>query len=233
MLFMWCYNYVWRHNRLHCDIIMPVLCSVMIFHCSVMCFVQNLIEKLEKLQNQSLRTILGAPRWTRILTMLQETGLLSVSDRLKHLQVGFAIKVIKRHKRWQLQSEFLSHMKTDGDTSGVRSFSMRTIDLLKHTLPGSQLDDLRQDLPYQSPPLPWKWIPANFNIITPEGDKSKNNPWDLHTDYFDIVTKLNTESDIVIYTDGSINEQGRAGSAYTKVQTMSLWVNNGVSTLQT
>ncbi len=60
---------------------------------------ENLIEKLEKLQNQALRTILGAPRWPRILTMLQETGLLSVSDRLKPLQVGFAIKVIKSHKR--------------------------------------------------------------------------------------------------------------------------------------
>ncbi len=79
-----------------------------------------------------------------------------------------------------MQSEFLNHIKTDGDTSGAHSFSMRTIDLLKHTLPGSQLDDLRPDLTYQSPPLPWESIPANFNIITPEGGKSKNNPWDLH-----------------------------------------------------
>ncbi len=118
---------------------------------------------------------------------------------------------------------------------------MRILNLLKYTLPGSQLDDLRQDLPYQSPPLPWESIPANFNIITPQGGKSKNNPWDLYTDYFDIITKLNTESDIVICNDGSVDEQGRAGSGIyavtkdttTKVHTMSLRVNNGVRTLQT
>ncbi len=36
MLFMRCYNHFWRHNRLHCDAIMPFHCFVMLFRCSVM-----------------------------------------------------------------------------------------------------------------------------------------------------------------------------------------------------
>ncbi len=42
MLFMLCYYHFWRHNRLHCDIIMAFHCSMTIFHCSVMSFVLSL-----------------------------------------------------------------------------------------------------------------------------------------------------------------------------------------------
>ncbi len=87
---------------------------------------ENLIMKLEKQQNGALRTILGVPRWPRVLTMLQETGLLSISNRLKLLQVGFSIE-IKSYKSCQLQTECIMHIQSEGDTSRTCSFSSRTI----------------------------------------------------------------------------------------------------------
>ncbi len=71
--------------------------------------------KLEKLQNEALRTILGAPSWMRVLTMLQETGLLSISE-IETTAGGIRNQNHQSYKSCQLQKEFIRHISDEDNT---------------------------------------------------------------------------------------------------------------------
>ncbi len=65
--------------------------------------------------------------------------------------------------------------------------------------------------------------------------------WEHHTNYTEQIEPVNQGANIVMYTDGSVDEQGRAGSGiyatiyglHVSSQTLSFIISDHASTLQT
>ncbi len=65
--------------------------------------------------------------------------------------------------------------------------------------------------------------------------------WEHHTKYMEQIKSVNQSANIVVYTDGSVDEQGRAGSGIyattyglqVSSQTLSFRIPDHASTLQT
>ena len=99
------------------------------------------IEKLEVLQNQALRLILGAPRWTKVLTMLEETGLLSMKDRLRFLQACYTIKKVKSQKKTYMQKQ-LTEALPEAVVEGPLTVSNMLAAITNEVLPENDLAEV-------------------------------------------------------------------------------------------
>ena len=55
----------------------------------------TLKEKLETIQNEAARIILGAPKWTKVINLLMETDLPSVDTRIDLMAAQFLSKVLQ------------------------------------------------------------------------------------------------------------------------------------------
>jgi len=196
------------------------------------------ISSLETIQNKCMRVILGAPRWTRIDNLRQETNLVSLNIRIKLMIANYAGKCISRSNK------------------SVTDYTLRNIVLSPQNYPlqnlpwhrkvFESLDELNLlqvikargvDKPHHAYSSPKPWEPPEASFITNSLPRSK-----ALASLADIrnlerrVISLEQQQDLaVIYTDGSVDQYAnRAGSGFIhKEKTFSSRISDGSSTLQT
>ena len=210
---------------------------------SAICLVmasENSLEKLEKLQNAAMRLILGAPQWTKIINMLQETGLVSVKDRLRLLQVCYTVKTVRSPRNTLLQESLLAALPEAHQGSPKTVRNLLSV-VTNETLEGNSL---AEDGPYRmgrEPLLPWIELPGTFILGDPSMTKKGSTSIALKSTYEKEVNALNNRADVICYTDGSVDEEGRAGGGVVavtktrgnKLQRLCFRASNGASTTQT
>ncbi len=72
-----------------------------------------------------MRIITGAPKCTRLLNLLQEIGLVSISDRLAFVQAAFVIKTVKNLRKSHLQSKLLEDFVTNRAVVTPKTWSLQ------------------------------------------------------------------------------------------------------------
>ena len=167
----------------------------------------NQIDRLNKLQNCAMRIILGAPGWTNICNLQQETSLLPISHRINYIATSFIISVLH-------QTDSLLYLQLNNNRlypnrpqySWIKHAAKLRHELLPH------LHGLQDQL-LDPPPPPWQQSPAFFDIHLPPGGKLNASPHVLRNLAQERIAQLNQNKDAIFFTDGSVvHEPQRAGA---------------------
>ncbi len=195
------------------------------------------LDGLERLQNRALRTILGAPVWTKLLTMRSQSNIPSVKDRLTYMQISFLIRTVKNPRESTLQSLFLRDLQADAACQ-PRTWSQKICSLAQTVMPNNELHIYGPDYRRIPPLQAWEKIPCTFIIHRASCKKSLCNPHDLKAEYLANKEGLDLFADAIVYTDGSVSEDGKAGCGglaliQRKPRCFAARVSDHASTLQT
>ena len=168
-------------------------------------------ERIQKIQNQALRIILGAPNWAKIYNMQREVDIPCVAYRAKENCTILAAKILQN-------PDHILHDKLRTKLGRFVNSDTSWLNKIAHTYrieTDSEIDIIPERYQNYHPtydPLP---LIVKTDI---KGAKSKHTTAELkhitqtHINQVCIDTQ-NTGPPLVYYTDGSIQENGTAGSA--------------------
>lgn len=138
------------------------------------------IRSVEVVQNTTMRAILGAPKWTSLVTMREECGLPSLQHRiLARTCIALATTYLRRwpttSTTTQLRQAFQRPpaARPDGDWMHAVADAARALNLTNEVL-------CEPDLPHSDylPPPPWS--PVRVNVSLPHTTHPKaldKRPW--------------------------------------------------------
>ncbi|XP_076032972.1 uncharacterized protein LOC143020437 [Oratosquilla oratoria] len=177
------------------------------------------ISKIDAVQNRALRVILGAPPWTLVANMQQETGILPVSARISQRLAAFTTRVIQKQQNSFLQRRINAALQQDPEVFPMNRWSAK----LARRIRDLHLQDLillkRRDVPvdgYVQPP-PWESLPAKISIMAMR--RSAPLP-QLRAKAVETMRAVTPENSVVYYTDGSVDAERRtAGAAFVTQDT--------------
>ncbi|XP_069181114.1 uncharacterized protein [Procambarus clarkii] len=192
---------------------------------------------VEVIQNDALRVITGAPRWTKILNLRLETKLTSIEIRVKGIAACMLIKILTRPRISSLKDIITGALTLDRRASNSNRWTHSAINTINtfditNTVTEKGVDEIHADFVIQAP---WESLPADFKIVALEGKKNQTNPHLLHN-IAQMHIEANMASDSFTYfTDGSVDQQGQeTGAAVKAGNSANSWrLSNGCSTLQT
>ena len=167
----------------------------------------DLLLKLDKLQNVALRIILGAPQWTNIKTMQEETGLIPIQFRIIQIATSFLLNVTRHRNPLTIKDVLVNNLPRLDLPTGV--WSKHAKHLQEQYIPEAARN---QDIPVTPDPPPWEPPAASFMVSLPQAGKKNTNPHELKTDALHRIAQLNQNKTAVFYTDGSVTKDpSRAG----------------------
>lgn len=168
-------------------------------------------QRLNKLQNIAMRTILGAPPWTNILTMQTECHLISIPARIRQITASYLTKIITDPAAHNMSSNIMNTQIQNIQLLNLPpSWLREALHILAAFIPDYHL---AADIPIEPPPPPWTFLPATFHINLPTTAKKLANPHQLKTDALHRISMLNKDKDTIIFTDGSVDQNtGRTGA---------------------
>lgn len=170
---------------------------------------QGRLRKLETIQNEAMRIILGCQRNTRIDIMRAETGLQSIVQRVREINAIAAIRLMRGTSGKKLVRDMASGF------NNMRSFYRQGkrgyMKELRNSIQCYGLKDYCHS--HQTPPKvpPWEDQDINIDVDPLSMNKSMYEPGQLKATYSHKINSL-TRLDIAhVYCDGSVLEDGRAG----------------------
>ncbi|XP_076052830.1 uncharacterized protein LOC143032244 [Oratosquilla oratoria] len=180
---------------------------------------ESQISKIDAVQNRALRVILGAPPWTLVANMQQETGILPVSARISQRLAAFTTRVLQKQQNSFLQRRINAALQQDPEVFPMNRWSAK----LARRIRDLHLQDLillkRRDVPvdgYVQPP-PWESLPAKISIMATR--RSAPLP-QLRAKAVETMRAVTPENSVVYYTDGSVDAERRmAGAAFVTQDT--------------
>lgn len=172
------------------------------------------LQSLEVVQNNAMRTILGAPIWTSVATMREECGFSSVRHRIMARTATALATYLRRWSHTSLGRQFRQAFQRplapalDGDwvhavADAVRTLSVTDVALCDPDLP----------LPDHLPSPPWAPVHCNFTLPRYSHPKSLL-PARLQQEALELVASCTSPDARHYYTDGSVGEDGAAGAAF-------------------
>ncbi len=195
------------------------------------------MEDLEKLQNEALRIMLGAPRWTKLVNMRAEADLPLLAHRVHAMNTSLLAKTLSQTKyttatRKVLQSlahnEELFTKKTWAQkmAQGIKTLQMQT------PLTARTTDDQHPD--YQPPP-PWQESDYHFSVTKLTASKTSLSADAIAAQAQQALHAVNDRNMDVYFTDGSVDPNThRAAAAFVHhTETGIFRLPDHSSTLQT
>ncbi|XP_050706457.1 uncharacterized protein LOC126991839 [Eriocheir sinensis] len=174
------------------------------------------LRPLETAQNAAIRTIVGAPRWAKCISMRAEVRLSTVAARITQLAVGHLATLLCRRgseplrasvKQALNQAPLLFRRKT---WASVAAAKLRTTRLSRCFL-------MNTDLPHPGYTLPPPWAPATFTATIKPLPARKNllTPRSLAREAVSRELEAARLLAATYYTDGSVNHlTGAVGAAF-------------------
>ncbi|XP_045117656.1 uncharacterized protein LOC123508188 [Portunus trituberculatus] len=193
-----------------------------------------LIETLDKAQNQALRVILSAPRWTKVLNLRMEAQLVAIKHRIPQLSATLIGKMAASARPYIAPGKVFSTLGQDphlfrhtwarGSAAAVTSCGV-----------ADTIRDKGQDSPHPdyTPAPPWS-PPLTISSDWLSLPKSSLHPAALKAEALGHLTPLTHTHDTIIYTDGSVDQaSGAAGAALVTEGTTLQWrLSSGASSTQ-
>ena len=189
--------------------------------------------KLEVVQRTAMRTILRAPRWTKVETLQAELGLSSLEWRTQQLMAGKVAKALQRNP----DSIFRTRLGRLGGYLGRTVWMRETATIFKSLVPhwsrlAAGADEV--DPRYTQPP-PWEQPAMSIQFTELPGSKRQCSEVEMRQHALRSMEGLHRQGARVYYTDGSVDPNtGRTGSAFVSGALTVGWRNSDrCSTLQT
>ena len=177
------------------------------------------IKSLEVTQNAALRSILGAPRWTSIVTMREECGLPTIKSRI---QARTCSAIAAYQRRWphsRLSRAFHHAFNRPLATRPDRDWVHAAADAAR-LLGVEDVVRCGPDLPVPDHQLPPPWNPPIFTLTTFTCNKPMQLlPALLRQEALRLIASNTSPTGRHYFTDGSVSNGGAAGSAFVSGDT--------------
>ena len=187
---------------------------------------------LDKLQRAALRIILGAPKWTHVGTMEEETGLIPIHLRVQQLVAGRVATILQR-SHYAITCRTLGRM---GNYLRKSEWVRKTAEAFTTLIPHWETLTVEDDLPdpaYTQPP-PWSPPAVETRVTSLPGTKAQCSASEQRQHALQNIHQLYSPGAGVYYTDGSVDpDSGRAGAAFVVEGRATAWrVSDQSSSLQ-
>ncbi|KAG0696347.1 hypothetical protein GWK47_026577 [Chionoecetes opilio] len=194
---------------------------------------QCLLSSLEVAQNEGLRTILRAPRWTRLHTLRAECGLPSLQHRILERTSTFVARFVRRRPTEQVTTEILRTYQQPANQDRDRNWVHSAADATR-AVGISAAVQAGPDLPHPDFASPPPWQPKPISIVRPGAAKPKATlPTILRQESLAAIHAISTPGTTTYFTDGSVSEYGAAGAAFVcEGHVHSCRITDGVSAFQ-
>ena len=192
--------------------------------------------KLEVIQNNALRLMLGAPMWTRLCNLQHEGNLCTLKTRIEIRNLHNTAKCLISDRPSTSKTKTLDDINKHPDVRNTKAYSYTIGNIIrKHNL----LDTYKNIREDKTDPLfrqiPWGNTGATFNYTTLPVSKHLCNTQTLKTAALNSIRKVETSNTYSLYTDGSVDPTTEtAGAAVHSNRFTGSWrVSNTASTMQT
>ena len=180
---------------------------------ALICLPNSKLAKLETIQNEAMRIILGCPITASVSNMQVELGLIPLSERIREINTMIGVKALRDDRDTIPKMELLNALGTE-QVDGRKWISITAKDIIHYNIIDCGLASKVQG---QALP-PWECQSANIVIDRPPYKKSDMAPYELKPKYQAAIEESIKSEDYTdqLYCDGSLsNETGRAGAAVT------------------
>ncbi|XP_076041774.1 uncharacterized protein LOC143025660 [Oratosquilla oratoria] len=174
----------------------------------------TMMKKIECLQNEAMRIMLGAPRWTLIPNMHLETRLQPLSVRMTQLVTTFVAKVVQSPQDTELRRKFVTAIRQDPLLFPQR----RWLPLVTACVRGVQLSELllfkgRDEFRRgYVPSPPWEPQLAQTRIMKL---RRRTPDLQLRMETERVMAEVTPRNSVTYFTDGSVEtDHDRAGAAF-------------------
>ncbi|XP_068224762.1 uncharacterized protein [Palaemon carinicauda] len=184
----------------------------------------RLLSSLEVIQNNAMRLITGAPIWTRLILLRQETNLLPLADRIKMRVCCIIIKTIKVNRNSPLKTKINRFINLHEDLESPDHYIGKLIQTIRDVNIQLVILDVKHDKfhPEYVPPAPWSPNPIDVNYTVLPAFKSLCTPQQLKSAA--LASIADTSAANVYFTDGSVDMNlPAAGSAVFSNTFTSAW----------
>ena len=196
----------------------------------------NQKEKLEVIQNNAMRLMLGAPMWTRLCILRAETGLTSLENRISQRNICISAKALLSERDSFTRRRIGDEINKDPAIRTPKTYGKIICDNVSRLSMTQSISKLKPDVPDNhttSPP----WDPEVATFKETKLPHSKNNCTEeqLRVAALGAIESAMLPNSITYYTDGSVDpDTNTTGAAvYSNNYTASWRLSNHASTMQT
>lgn len=195
------------------------------------------IEDLEKMQNRSLRLILSARDWTKLINLRLESRIPSIKSRIKTLTASLVAKMSHSPRTSAPPEKVFAAADRDPDLFTDKTWARGAATALLDTRIATCIREKGTDTPHPAytPPPPWRPLLPLITYDWLQHPKSQYHPRALQAECLSRLIPQAAKHDMTIYTDGSVDhDSGAAGAAMVCGGVTMQWrVSDGASSLQT
>ena len=193
--------------------------------------------RLEVVQNNAMRTMLGAPRWCSACVMQSEARLVPLTTRVQYIAACRVARVLQRDAGGVAQRRLRLSLTQDTDCLRGNRWLIN-ITLATNCLIGvGNLLWREADTtdPAYTPPPPWEPLAVSFTTTQLPANKASCTAQEMRQHALMSIHQDDAPESAVYYTDGSVDpESGRAGAAFITGGLERAWrTSDHCSTLQT
>ena len=193
-------------------------------------------DRLETVQNEAARVILGAPRWAKVLNLLVETNLLPLASRIDLTAAQFLSKVIQAPRNTSLRHKIVRRLEQDNELFANNSWLSHTARVLirhqlKEPLLAKGMDSPHPDF-VEAPP--WAQTSIEFSVMRLASKKNEYCTPSLKAETQRVIATITPPGSLTYYTDGSVDPLTHtAGAGFAaRDATISMRVTDNASSLQ-
>ena len=171
-------------------------------------------KKIETIQNDAMRIILGCPKTAKIINLRYELNLPSLWDRIREINVTIGVKILRGPDNTITRNNLAQCVQKGSDKS--RSWTNKTVvDIEYYEL----VEEVNHRKAEKECIPPWEETSIDVSLPPKEQKKSDVLPIALKVMYQGVIDDHQDSHTDHIYTDGSVNPiDGRSGSAITLIR---------------
>ena len=192
--------------------------------------------RLEVLQNNALRLMLGAPMWTRICNLQHEGNIPPLKTRIEIRNIHIAAKTLLSDRQSITKTRLKDDLGKHPDVRQNNTYSSQVGNIIRKHKLHNQLQELREDsFAVDYKPTPWEAPFVNFNFTSLPTSKNLCDNYTLITAANNAIRATEVNNPYTLYTDGTVDpETQTAGSAVHSTNYTACWrTSNNASTMQT
>ena len=169
---------------------------------------------LETIQSDALRTVWGAPRWTKTDNFRAAAQVPTLAERINHVTVNFLIRTCTRDNQPDhVYTALHRHHEARGGRQG--KWVSKAAALMNES--GVTWEVVKEATERHDTPMspPWETTPITTNIASLRRKKKDSVQAEARQQGLQSIHQaMNGITAAVYYTHGSVDEQGRSGAAF-------------------
>lgn len=172
-------------------------------------FGEGRMSKLEKLQNEAMRIILGCPMTVKIEVMKMELNLQSIMNRVSEVNTVLAVRLIRGEGGIELLNTIRNVVNYDKQ---LKCGKLAYVNVLAGNIKKYNLIDECMYIERKQSVPPWDEHQVTIEYGTISMKKSMYLPYVLKNMYIALINDVPKVDMLHVYCDGSVSKEGKAGS---------------------